>query len=163
MTISSTLPTHPWVKVLIQWRRTVRLVNKSNRYTAGSALNSRGFAADCTCASVLKNRLRMNTLIPPRIFLSRDWQPLYRHCCGYHDMSPCAQAAYRGKMRAITSDMELYSPGSNRGTATAAVVNVSDEMKNTRAEWWKGSRQEKTMHSLVSLRFATAVGFINLV
>ena len=97
MTISSTLPTHPWVKVLIQWRRTVRLVNKSNRYTAGSALNSRGFAADCTCASVLKNRLRMNILIPPRIFLSRDWQPLYRHCCGYHDMSPCAQAAYRGK------------------------------------------------------------------
>lgn len=38
------------------------------------------------------------------------------------------------KMRAITSDMELCSPGSNRGTATAAVVNVSDEMKNTRAE-----------------------------
>lgn len=163
MTISSTPPTHPWVKVSIQQRRIVRLVDKSYRYTAGSSLDICVFAADCTSASVVKNRLRMNTLISPRIFLSRDWQPQYPHCCGYHDMSPCAQAAYRGKNVCHYVRRGALLTRERQGTVTVAVVNMNDEMKNTRAERWKGSRGEKSMHSLVSLRFATAVGFINLV
>lgn len=54
---------------------------------------------------VKKKKKGMKLLIPARIFLSCDWQPLNRSdtTFGFHHMSPRTQAAHRGKKRAIKS------------------------------------------------------------